>query len=87
MPSFKPLYLLDIDSNSFVNVTFGLGAYKKLVRLQQKDKNESNQTTVEKLNRLYQLCLDKNLPCYRVDKDYESWSLRREKINIAHHLA
>ena len=45
MPSFKPLYLLDIDSNSFVNVTFGLGAYKKLVRLQQKDKNESNQTT------------------------------------------
>lgn len=82
-PGFKPLYTLQISSNSFVDVTFGLGAYKKLRRLQQKKTGEWNPKVIDKLSKVYGLCQSMNLPIYRVEKDYEHWALKREKIDLS----
>lgn len=81
-PGFKPIYTLEINPDAFVDVTFGLGSYRKLRRSQEKETNTWNPDNIEKLDRLYNLCRSLSLPVFKVDKDYDRWGLTRKNIDI-----
>ncbi|MFZ7813349.1 hypothetical protein [Acinetobacter lwoffii] len=73
---------MEINPDAFVDVTFGLGSYRKLRRSQEKETNTWNPDNIEKLDRLYNLCRSLSLPVFKVDKDYDRWGLTRKNIDI-----
>ncbi|MDN5543513.1 MAG: DUF2971 domain-containing protein, partial [Acinetobacter sp.] len=79
---FKPIYTLKIPQEAFVDVTFGMGAYKKLRRLQIAKTGDYNLNSIDKLDRLFKLVGTMSIPLYRVEQDFENWKLVRSELNL-----
>ena len=71
----RPLYALALPNDAIVEVFVGKNAY-----LNQRRKQENNRPVVnhivDKFEDLKRLCLERSLPLYRVDGDFEEWRLR-----------
>lgn len=76
----RPIYTIKIPKEAFVDVTVGLNAYKELRRLQEFETKEYSTHDINEFNALKKICGKLNLPLFGIDRDYESWGLKRRLI-------
>lgn len=71
----RPLYTLALPNDAIVEVFVGNNAYLDQRRMQENNRPVVNHI-VDKFEDLKRLCLERSLPLYRVDGDFEEWRLR-----------
>lgn len=75
----RPLYTLALPNDAIVEVFVGNNAYLDQRRMQENNRPVVNHI-VDKFEDLKRLCLERSLPLYRVDGDFEEWRLRSNEL-------